>query len=342
MKWNGRSYRPSNQISIKKRDFNYEEALRPLGQKMHDTFWVANVQKDAIPSPPVSPTQTPTNSPTPTSTPPPVNCTWSATTAQWNYNTNEWDECLPVPQITPTQTPTISLTPSISSTPQVTPTTTITPSPSQPGTGGYIDYFDAAFYDGDGYWDSLTTNKSFRLINSPTYISDFSGMISFDGVNDYGVSDAQIIPNTAAWSIEFWYRFNSASCSYSVNRMFTDGRLGSSNTSNFIDARDCFGNARWEFDGIADAPGIGYGVAVPAQVVYTYSGGTVEVFLNGVNKYSDSGYAYTWDVNRLNMLTTNDVNKCAVDFSIIKTYGFKLTSTEVLNNFNQLKARFGL
>ena len=28
MKWNGRSYRPSNQISIKKRDFNYEEALK--------------------------------------------------------------------------------------------------------------------------------------------------------------------------------------------------------------------------------------------------------------------------------------------------------------------------
>jgi hypothetical protein len=42
------------------------------------------------------------------------------------------------------------------------------------------------------------------------------------------------------------------------------------------------------------------------------------------------------------MLTTIDVNKAAVDFSIIKTYGFKLTSTEVLNNFNQLKARFGL
>lgn len=69
MKWNGRSYRPINQIPIKKREFNMEEALRPLGQKMHDTFWVANVYKepDTSPVPPSSqtPTPTPTYTPTP-------------------------------------------------------------------------------------------------------------------------------------------------------------------------------------------------------------------------------------------------------------------------------------
>jgi hypothetical protein len=68
MKWNGRSYRPINQISIKKKEFNLEEALRPLGQKMHDTHWVANVYKEPQSSP-IPPSPTPTNTQTPTLTP---------------------------------------------------------------------------------------------------------------------------------------------------------------------------------------------------------------------------------------------------------------------------------
>jgi len=285
---------------------------------------------------------TPTPTPSPTPTPAVLNCDWSGITAQFGYNTNDWNECQPVPVVSPSVTPTNTITPSVTRTPSVTPTHTPTPSPSQPGTSGVIDYFDAAFYDGDGDWESLTTDKRFKLINSPTKITDFSGMISFDGVDDYGISNANIIPNTSAWSIEFWYRFNSASCSYGANRMLTDGRTGISNTNNFSDDRECNGNARWQFDGIPDAPGVNYGVSVPAQVVYTYSGGTVEVFLNGVNQYSNSGYTYTWSANRLTLLTTNDVNKTAADFGIIRTYGYKLTSTDVLNNFNQFKSRFGL
>ena len=91
MKWNGRSYRPINQISIKKKEFNLEEALRPLGQKMHDTHWVANVYKEPQSSPiPPSPTPTNTTTPTPTpsSTPVLVDCTWSGTNINWEYNTN--------------------------------------------------------------------------------------------------------------------------------------------------------------------------------------------------------------------------------------------------------------
>jgi hypothetical protein len=105
-----------------------EEALRPLGQKMHDTHWVANVYKEPQSSPiPPSPTPTNTTTPTPTpsSTPVLVDCTWSGTTAEWSYNTNDWSECQPVPVVS--QTPTSTQTPTMTVTPTNTPTQTITP-----------------------------------------------------------------------------------------------------------------------------------------------------------------------------------------------------------------------
>jgi hypothetical protein len=70
-----------------------EEALRPLGQKMHDTHWVANVYKEpqTSPVPPSSQTPTPTQTPTMTVTP-----TFTPTPTQTG---------------TPTQTPTPSSTP---------------------------------------------------------------------------------------------------------------------------------------------------------------------------------------------------------------------------------------
>jgi hypothetical protein len=72
MKWNGRSYKPLAS-KVQKAPFNYQDALKPYGEKEVSVWQViANVYKEPTASPvPITPTQTPTQTltPTPTITP---------------------------------------------------------------------------------------------------------------------------------------------------------------------------------------------------------------------------------------------------------------------------------
>jgi hypothetical protein len=110
MKWNGRNYRPAGQYirhSKNNKDFNFEDALKPLGEKENKgNIWHPVLQNQVImnvpeaSSIPVSPTPTSTITPTPSITP------------------------------TSTLTPTPSITPTLTSTPTITPTNTLSPTPT--------------------------------------------------------------------------------------------------------------------------------------------------------------------------------------------------------------------
>jgi hypothetical protein len=131
MKWNGRNYRPAGQYirhSKNNKDFNFEDALKPLGEKENKgNVWVPvkqvimNVPQDTTPAPTPSFTPTPTQSGTPNPTATPTN-----TPTQTQSGT-------PDPTATPTQTgtpnPTATPTQTQSGTPN--PTSTPTPTPTQ-------------------------------------------------------------------------------------------------------------------------------------------------------------------------------------------------------------------
>ena len=124
MKWNGRNYRPAGQYirhSKNNKEFNFEDALKPLGEKENKgNMWIPVLQNQIVMNSPqdtavpVSPTPTPSITPTSTLTPTP-----SITPTQTN-----------TPSITPTRTltPTPSITASI--TPTITPTNTLSPTPT--------------------------------------------------------------------------------------------------------------------------------------------------------------------------------------------------------------------
>lgn len=76
MKWNGRQYRPANaQFITKKKPFDFQEALKPYGDK-EMPVWSAivgvNNEVSSTPVPDVTPSPTPSNTPTSTSTPTPT------------------------------------------------------------------------------------------------------------------------------------------------------------------------------------------------------------------------------------------------------------------------------
>ena len=257
MKWNGRSYRPSNQISIKKRDFNYEEALRPLGQKMHDTFWVANVQKDVIPSPPpASPTQTPTNTPTPSVTPVFIDCTWSGTSTTWENNTNEWNDCLPPPPppspsetptntptpsvtptftptqtITTTQTPTQTITATITETPTQTPTMTPTASPIPPGFVEAQTYMSAVIAGG-GTLDATMSGATYQLFNDLFTYGLWSKIDAFYPLLGGNSSGGQAVNGKTPGTRNMVW---NGGITFSSNGVLSNGSTGYGNTG-YIDA----------------------------------------------------------------------------------------------------------
>lgn len=115
MKWNGRQYRPANaQYITKKKNFDFQEALKPYGEKelpVWSPVIGVNNEPSSSPVPPSSPTPTPSN--TPTGTPNPTTTPTPSTTAQVTPT--------PTQTNTPTTTTTLTLTPTQTSSPTPTP-----------------------------------------------------------------------------------------------------------------------------------------------------------------------------------------------------------------------------
>jgi len=120
MEWNGRKIRPVGNL-VKPKEFDFNDALKPLGEKRNNGFVWVPVQKIGsvfeTESVPVSPTPTPTITSTPTVTP-----TTSVTPTVTTSPTNT-----PTTSVTPSITPTTTVTPTVTTSPTVTPTTTVTP-----------------------------------------------------------------------------------------------------------------------------------------------------------------------------------------------------------------------
>jgi len=217
---------------------------------------------------------------------------------------------------------------------------------------GLILELDAAntksYVSGSTNWFSLIPPpQSGSLINGPTFSTGSLGSIVFDGVDDYvGITGIQ----TPSFSISAWINLSElnkfhgimgraasiwSDTSYAF-RVISDNRLNillsnSGNTSIFTEVQTSplFDINTW------------YHVAV------TFAKPNIALYVNGVsratgtfnydlyNSTSNSiigGYAYS---NGLSYLMKGQIPN-------IQFYNRALSATEVLQNYNALKGRFGL
>ena len=137
MKWNGRSYRPVSGISQKKKPFDFQEALKPLGEKNIPVWNLVMSVDNEVPASPVptsSPTPTPSITPTPTQTPgaSPSPTSTVTPTVTPSISVSVTPSLTPsiTPSISPSVSPTITPSVSVSVSPSLTPTTTPTNTPS--------------------------------------------------------------------------------------------------------------------------------------------------------------------------------------------------------------------
>jgi hypothetical protein len=221
-------------------------------------------------------------------------------------------------------------------------------------TDGLVLCLDAAntkSYPGSGtVWSDLSRGgNNGTLTNGPTFNSANGGSVVFDGVNDYVISNTPSVLNLSQpTTLNIWFYFNSFS---PENPRLIECRDSSNSIQLIRDAstnKIATKNSNFEsgLNGIAWVT-ITTGVWYNISVVWVPSSTTTTLYLNGV---SQSGSAFS------NIAAGNQNNKIVLgvrsDFqsttwmngriSNLQMYNRALSATEILQNYNATKSRFGL
>ena len=177
------------------------------------------------------------------------------------------------------------------------------------------------------------------LTNGPTYSSANGGSLVFDGSNDY-VSGS--IPTLTNWSITLWYRSTDIT-SKQVFYPFS-GQAGA-NGLGFGGTFDASTNNRWYFFDGTNSSFSNSNTAVTTNIWYylvvTKSSTTYNLYTNGSLSLSTTGSDLS--LVQYNLGRRGD-NQWYVNGQIAQAslYNRALSATEVSQNFNALRSRFGI
>lgn len=214
-------------------------------------------------------------------------------------------------------------------------------------TNGLIVNLDAAnkdSYPGTGTtWTDLSGNaNNGTLINGPSFNIDSGGCIDFDGIDD---SVAGNKPVLSAVTLEYYCKLTGNSTGGFPHLVM------SGNT--FIGFVGNTSSARFR---IAINPGAGYSEITsdllnPSATFklysMTYDGTTVKMFVNGVQQASTMNIASTFELMtgnayQLSAVTTPSYDKAPNKMAAFRIYNRALSATEIAQNYNATKTRFGL
>lgn len=200
-------------------------------------------------------------------------------------------------------------------------------------TDGLVLCLDAAnkkSYTGSGTtWTDLSGNGNHStLVNGVAYNAENGGYLSFDGVDDY----TTIPVPSGSGSISFWYYYNANTYSKLImgngsSMLYCAG--GESGAHWFNHSTDYTFFAAWT------------NTSQWLNIALVYDSNTSNrMYYNGKLVYSSTTYSIpkgtTYNVAGNYYVAQN----CR--FSNIQTYNRALSATEVFQNFNALRGRFGL
>ena len=213
-----------------------------------------------------------------------------------------------------------------------------------------VDAGNRISYAGSGSsWTDMQSNNNVALSGWPSFSTSNRGYLSFASASSqYGTASSP--GDLSRWTVETFVRFTS---SYGTKvATIVTGQYNLSNKLNFSigtnNAPTNYNIAVGFFDGSwHNTTGVAYALNTWFHIVGTYDGSTVKQFTNGVEVQSLS-YSGTpssggelrinrrWDdvVSSSNLLDTN--------IGVIRIYNRALTSSEILQNYNNIRSRFNL
>jgi hypothetical protein len=200
-------------------------------------------------------------------------------------------------------------------------------------------------YPGSGsVWYDLSGNaRNFTLTNGPVYSSSNSGLISFDGSDDYALTNYTITSNTI--TVLAWYNsrnFSSASIvdglisnyestaqGFDIRKLGTGLHISQSTSAGFIDS--------YITNSVVD--NTWYNIA------FTYDGNSLITYTNGSLVSSTVLVATRLNGTKIAIATSAfdiSVRTLSCFVSEVRILNQALTSTQITNYYNATKSRYGL
>jgi hypothetical protein len=222
-------------------------------------------------------------------------------------------------------------------------------------TNGLVLCLDAAnqksYVSGSTLWNDLTGNfNNGTLTNGPTFNSSNGGSIVFDGTNDYVLvnSNASIPYSSSARTISIWFYTNSTTWADNVNNLFF---YGAGSTGN------AFGIDFSTYPSMEIYTWGGAGRDLTFSTTYSQVGWkNISITYNGLTTiliYENGTFTQTLTLSSACNTTLSSIYIGAVNPSVlagyydgniaqVSIYNRALSSSEILQNYNATKTRFGL
>ena len=208
-----------------------------------------------------------------------------------------------------------------------------------------LDAGNSKSYAGSGTsWTDLSGNgNNGTLTNGPTYSSANKGSISFDGVDDYIDISKQILKNRTEFTINITF-FTSTLAGVLINEgnssnVGVSWWLAAGTNATILQFGDGTNNSYSNST-------ITLSQNVWTNICFTYQNKTGTTYVNGISQrtYTNTN-EISWHISNTTKLCTRE--SAASSFSNARVsnlhiYNRALSASEILQNYNATKGRFGL
>lgn len=204
-----------------------------------------------------------------------------------------------------------------------------------------VDAGNPRSYSGSGtQWnDAISSGFNFTLTNGPVYSSSNLGSFAFDGVNDFAVASNNTALDTQTPTVEVWIKTNAlnqngfwfekglVNSQYALFQEGTSIVWRQASLSQYTTTATYLSTSNW------------------AQIVGTYTSGDRRTYINGalVTQDAQTGTVLTNTSGMyIGAYGTGTGYFYNGNLSIVRVYNRVLSATEVLQNFNAIRGRYGI
>jgi len=209
-----------------------------------------------------------------------------------------------------------------------------------------LDAGNTASYPGSGStWTDLISSKAFTLFNTPTYNSGNGGYLSFAPASSQYAQATSLTSSLTKWTVETWHYYagtNSGGLPCIVTEVYPGATskinfsLGSDTTTGL---QNGFFDGGWRTTSAHTLTTNTWN-----HIVGTYDGATIKLYVNNslVQSASYVGTPTTSQGGIRLMRRWDNPEYWGGRLAIVNIYTGSFTATDVTQNYNTNKGRFGL